>query len=88
MDVLNMNTHQVSVRCDTAAGGTDYVTIAARRRAKLPSSLRVNTDWLAGTEKVSVFEDGSNTAITLTPVVIPLQITPPPVASLAPADTQ
>jgi hypothetical protein len=57
MDILNMNLHQVSVRCKDEKGNIDFVTVAARRRITLPGYLVVDTNWLATQTKIKTFAD-------------------------------
>jgi len=80
MDVLNMNAHQVSVRCKGPANIKDYVTVAPKRRVTLPEGYAVDNNWLAQAENVSVFADKT----AKSPIVLQASSE----VAIAPASTQ
>ena len=82
MDVLNMNTHQVSVKLKTPSGGVDYATVAKGRRVTLPTGYVVDTNWLATAVKIKAFENStSKTPIELKQAAILPVPAPAPVSS-------
>jgi hypothetical protein len=56
MDVLNLNGYAVHPRIRNAEGVVDSVHIMPKRRVTLPKGFSVDSNWLASTPKVSIYE--------------------------------
>jgi len=81
MDVLNMNSHPVSVQLTAPNGSVDHAMIQPKRRASLPPGFTVDTNWLSVQVNIRVYNDDGST-FTLRPIPLPA-VAPAP----APAPT-
>lgn len=56
MQVINLNTHPVSVKLREENGSVNYVYVQPRSRVTLPAAVTVDQNWLAMQPKVRVEE--------------------------------